>query len=373
MFDLTRHPRWLKFFSLCDRAWAFLRRRNTGWREADNQLAGFYAQMWKEAADAIGASLEDLGLGVYEIRLGDARTRVVQNSTSMDDLATFCIARSKPVIYRLLNQHNLRTPRHAEFGIDDMRPAVALLETVRGDCVVKPGSGTGGGRGITTGIRSRWQLARAAYSASLFSDDLLIEEQIEGSNYRLLYMDGKLLDAVVRQPPSVSADGRSSVLQLVQAINNERLVRGPKLAHGLLTIDLDMKRTLAKQGYTLASVPPAGTVVTLKTAINENAGQDNATATGQLSEALIEEGARAAALARVRLAGVDIITRDPSVSLQESGGVILEVNTPPGYYWHYKKRDGVFPLAVHVLNSLLNAPPREVDSSTDRAVALGSF
>src|SRR5579871_2249030 len=337
MLDLTRHPRLLKLLSLWDRAWAFAFRRNTGRREADSHLAGFYERMWTEAAAAVGASVKDLGLGVFEVRRGEVSTRVVQNSTAMDDLATFCIARSKPVIYRLLNQHGLRTPRYAEFAIDDMSSAVALLEEVGGDCVVKPGSGSGGGRGITTGIRTRWQLARAAHAASLFSDDLLIEEQIEGTNYRLLYLDGKLLDAVLRQPPSVTANGRSSLLQLVEESNAQRLARGPKLAHGLLTIDLDMKRTLAKQGYTLAAVLPAGTVVTLKTAINENAGPDNVTATDQLGEALIAEGARVAALARVRLAGVDVITRNPRVSLQESGGVILEVNTPPGYYWHYHK------------------------------------
>jgi cyanophycin synthetase len=372
MLDLTQHPRLLKLLSLFDRGWAFLLRRNARRREVENHLADFYARIWKEAAETIGASVEDLGLGVFEIRQGAACTRVVQSSTSMDDLATFCIARSKPVIYRLLNRHELPTPRYAEFAIDDMRSAVALLEAVPGDCVIKPGSGTGGGRGITTGIRTRWQLARAAFAASLFSDDLLIEEQIEGDNYRLLYLDGKLLHAVVRRPPKVRADERSSLLQLVQNINAERLARGSQLAHGLLTIDLDMKRTLAKQGYTLASVPPADTVVILKTAINENSGLDNASAMGQLGEALIEEGARAAALARVRLAGVDIITRDPALSLRESGGVILEVNTPPGYYWHYTKRDGPFPLAVHVLNALLNPQPIRLCPAKDNGIPLVS-
>jgi cyanophycin synthetase len=360
MLDLTRHPRLLKLLSLFDRARAFVTRRNAGRREADSHLAAFYARTWKEAADAIGATLEDLGMGVYEIRLGEASTRVVQNSTSMDDLATFCITRSKSVIYGLLNRHGLRVPRYAAFDITDMRPAVALLETVRGDCVVKPGSGSGGGRGVTTGVRTRWQLARAAYGASLFSDDLLIEEQVPGDNYRLLYLDGKLIDAVLRQPPSVTADGRSSVLRLVQAVNAERLARGPRVAHGLLTIDMDMKRTLARQGYTLASVPPSGAVVTLKTAINENAGADNVSALDHLGAPLIDEGARAASLARVHLAGVDVITRDPRQSLHDSGGVILEVNTPPGYYWHYHKRDGAFPLAVHVLKHLLTQPSSEL-------------
>lgn len=360
MFDLTRHPRLLKLLSLFDRARAFVDRRNVGRRDAETHLAAFYSRMWKESADAVGATLEDLGMGVYEIRLGEACTRVAQNSTSMDDLATFCITRSKSVIYGLLNRHGLPIPRYAAFDITDMRPAVGLLESVGGDCVVKPGSGSGGGRGVTTGVRTRWQLARAAHAASFFSDDLLIEEQVSGGNYRLLYLDGKLIDAVLRQPPSVTADGRSSLLRLIQAINAERLARGSELAHGLLTIDLDMKRTLAKQGYTLATVPPAGVMVTLKTAINENAGSDNVTVLDRLGAPLIAEGAKAAALARVRLAGVDVITPDPRRSLRESGGVILEVNTPPGYYWHYHKRDGAFPLGVHVLKHLLAVQSNEL-------------
>jgi hypothetical protein len=29
------------------------------------------------------------------------------------------------------------------------------------------------------------------------------------------------------------------------------------------------------------------------------------------------------------------------------------VNSPPGYYWHYRKRDGSLPLGVIVLKQLL--------------------
>ena len=46
-------------------------------------------------------------------------------------------------------------------------------------------------------------------------------------------------------------------------------------ATGLLTLDLDMKRTLAKQGLSFSSVPLAGKAVSVKTAINENCGPDN--------------------------------------------------------------------------------------------------
>jgi hypothetical protein len=56
---------------------------------------------------------------------------------------------------------------------------------------------------------------------------------------------------------------------------------------------------------------------------------------------------------RVRLAGIDLITRDPRVPLAESGGAILEVNAPPNFYFHYQKSDASFPVAHHVLSRLL--------------------
>jgi glutathione synthase/RimK-type ligase-like ATP-grasp enzyme len=76
-----------------------------------------------------------------------------------------------------------------------------------------------------------------------------------------------------------------------------------------------------------------------------------------LCDSIIEDGARAAQAIGVRLAGVDILTADPSVPLADSGGAILEFNTPPNYYNHYHTRDGAFPVAVHVLDRLLADPP----------------
>ena len=49
------------------------------------------------------------------------------------------------------------------------------------------------------------------------------------------------------------------------------------------------------------------------------------------------------------------------------GGVVLEVNSPPGYFWHYKKRDGPFPVAVHVLNALLSETQHDRTSVSSHA------
>ena len=75
---------------------------------------------------------------------------------------TLAIAGDKALTYRMLQDHGLPVPRHAGFSLGAMGAAVAFLEESGRDCVVKPAAGTGGGRGVATGIRTRPQLARAA-------------------------------------------------------------------------------------------------------------------------------------------------------------------------------------------------------------------
>lgn len=331
---------------------AFLRYRNPLRRASGQHLAEFYERVWREASARLGAEFVPLGAGISDIRLNGRNVRVYENASPMDDPVTGLLIGNKPLTYRLLAERGLPTPRHAEFTLKAIGPAAEFLRSARVDSVVKPAAGTGGGRGVTTGIRSRAQLARAAAAAAVYGDELLIEEQLEGDNYRLLYLDGELIDAFVRKPPTVVADGRSAISKLVREANEARLRHRSGLAHVLLTVDLDMKRTLAKQGLTLSSTPGEGTVVPLKTVVNENCGIDNASASHVICPAVVEAGARAARALRVRLAGIDMITRDATVPLEESGGAILELNAPPNYYIHYHKRDGAFPVAVRVLERL---------------------
>ncbi|MDB5318727.1 MAG: cphA [Phycisphaerales bacterium] len=364
MFNPLLHPLTLRGLSMIAMAKAFLRYRNPRRRAIGRHHTAFYERAWREAAAQLGATCKSLGSGIVEIELDGVRTRVVENTSGIDDPVTLAVLSDKLITYNILREESLPVPRHAAFSLKDLSAALDFLESSRVDCVVKPASGTGGGRGVTTGIRTRWQLGRAAAVAAVYCDELIIEEQIAGDNYRLLYLDGELIDAFVRRHPSIVGDGRSSVARLVRDVNDDRSRHGAGKSQVLLTTDLDMRRTLAKQGLTLRSVPQAGKSVILKTVVNENAGADNSSAARLLCPSIVEDGARAVRALRVRLAGVDIITTDPAVPLTESGGVMLEVNAPPNYYYHYQKQDGPFPVANHVLKRLL------VDAAVqDRAFA----
>jgi D-alanine-D-alanine ligase-like ATP-grasp enzyme len=281
------------------------------------------------------------------------------------------ILNDKPMTHRLLAAEGLCVPRHATFSPKNMSLALEFLKSSGRDCVVKPAGGTGGGRGVTTGIQRMSHLARAASFASVYSDELLIEEQIEGDNYRLLYLDGELIDSFIRRLPTVIGDGSSPIRRLVELANEERLRNEAGISQVLLTIDLDMRRTLARQGLSLRAVPAKGQTVTLKTVVNENSGVDNTTANAMLCPSVINDCAKAVRTLGARFAGVDLVTRDPGVPLAESGGVILEVNGTPNLYYHYKKKDGAFPVATHLLKRMVAcARSRELTEHSVQGSAL---
>ena len=338
-------------------------RRRRGVRELRIERTLFYRRVWHEAAEALGAQIEHLGDEIYEIRLGDWRTKVERNQTAVDDPMTLDVAGQKPLVHELLTKEGVPVPRWTRFTMSSLDRAARFMAEVGGDFVVKPARDTGGGDGVTTHVRTRRQLMWAAAQAAVFGNDLCLEQQIAGDNYRLLFLDGVLLDAVQRRPPSVVGDGRSTIRALVDRANEVRLTWGSEAAQSLLSRDFDMRQTLARQGLTLRSVPSAGAVVRVKTVINDNAAPDNVAAGEMLCDAIIDTAARAARAIGARLAGVDIIATRTDQPLSETGGAVLEVNTTPGFYYHYHQQGGCCPVAQHVLNYL-----REQSSRESRAI-----
>jgi len=348
---------------------AFLRYTNPRRRRAGNHQAEFYENVWRDTAGEMGANFRRLHDGICELELDGVRTRVDGSVTEIDDPVTLAVLHDKALTHDILRAAGLPVPAHARFTLSEIAPAIEFLRNCSGNCVIKPAGGTGGGRGVTTGIRTRWQLARAAAAAAVYGDELLIEQQIDGDNYRLLYLDGELIDAFVRRFPTVVGDGKSNIAALVRAHNDERLRQRAGVSQVLLTVDMDMKRTLARRELSLRSVPAAGAVVMLKTVVNENSGVDNSTATKILCPEIIEQCARAVRALRVRFAGIDIVTRNPAVALEQAGGVILEVNGTPNLYYHYNKQDSSFPVAHHLLRLLLPAAQRGRSASREPDLA----
>ena len=355
MIDPSRVPGLFALASLAHLARRGLLRRSGAVVAAERERAAFYRDAWAEAARELGAELRVLEGDLLEIRRGARRARVWRNYTPLDDPVALRVAGDKPLVHRLLAEAGVPTPRHVELRADSLALGRAFLADRSGrPCVVKPASGTGAGEGVTTGVRTPAELGRAAARAALFGPRLLVEEQVEGENVRLLMLDGELLDAVRRRPPELVGNGRSSLRELLRLANEARAAGGRRVAPGPLTQDRELVATLAEQGLRLASVPPAGARVRAKRVVNENACAENeALPAAALAPELVAAAARAADAVGVRFAGVDVIARDPAQPLEATGGVVLEVNTAPGHHLHVHRCGPAVPVALHALAALL--------------------
>jgi len=330
-------------------------------REAENALferqAALYRRIWVEAATAVGAKVEHLGDEFLAIRRGGVETVVRLHLVMFDHPATIALALDKTVIHRLLAHGGLPVPEHRRLCEISRVEALAFMTQDEGSGVVKPANGTGGGAGVTCGVETADDLARAQMAAAIFDRDILIERAITGDEYRLLFIDGELLDVVRRCRPRVVGDGRSSVTALIAAENQRRLDAGESEVARLLRVDLDCALALRKGGWTARSVPPEGQVVVVKSTVGENARGDNATVhgVGGLADSIVQAAARAATFSRIRLAGVDLVTPDPTRPLEQAGGAILEVNGTPGLHYHYEvfNAEQATAVAVPLLERLL--------------------
>jgi cyanophycin synthetase len=313
----------------------------------------FYDQIWRDAAAHEGCTFTPLGFDIAEVRRGDRSIRVTLNFSPLDDSVTLRLAGHKPTVYKILADEGVPVPRHIAINCFDLKAARAFLRSSTRPVVVKPASGTGGGAGVTTNITDTWRLMRALAQARSFGGVALIEEQIEGNNYRLLYLDGEMIDAVERKPPSITGDGTSSIGTLVRRENALRVKTGPSLAQALLHIDVDMRHSLEAQGKSLRTVPAKGEIVRVKTVINGNRAEENEPAFAQICESTVAMGRRVVERLGIRLAGVDIITSNPGIDLANSGGVVIDVNTTPGHYYHYLKKGHEFQVAIAILRAAL--------------------
>jgi len=319
--------------------------------------------IWREAADALGAEMRRIST-FLEFRLGSKTTRIgLQMTTPLTDRVSWLLMADKALTLELLAEAGIPVPKHVMVDAADLRSARAFLAQASPPLVVKPVESSGGS-GVTGNVRTVRQLRAALTSAGRLDERVLVEQQVEGDSYRLLFLDGRLLDVIRRPLPQLTGDGTSTIEALLFREFERRIAAGGDAAgYKPPIVDLDCLFTLAAGGHRLGEVLQAGRSIVFKTATNYSGRDKTETVEASLVGGIVEPARRAAEVLGVRLAGVDVITTDPRRPLAETGGVVLEVNTP-GLDHHYNVADPTRAtrVAVPVLAALLG-----VDAPASRA------
>ena len=206
---------------------------------------------------------------------------------------------------------------------------------------IKPVNGNHG-RGITADITT-WKTAQEAFAdAQQISKRVIIERRIEGEDHRLLVINHKLVAAARRSPAHVIGNGKDTIQQLIDEINQDpRRGYGHEKVLTAIVVDDMTQSILDAEEYTLETVLPEGKRLNLKDTANLSTGGTATDVTHKVHPEVEFMAQRVSKIIGLDICGIDVMTTDISLPLSETGGAILEVNAAPGFRMHIAPTEGL--------------------------------
>ncbi|WP_022873476.1 ATP-grasp domain-containing protein [Nesterenkonia alba] len=232
---------------------------------------------------------------------------------------------------RLLEEAGLPIPKGRILNAKEtsLESLNSLADTLGYPLVLKPNEGTMG-RGVLSGISS-WEELTAGWChlvEDLHAEEIVMEQHVQGDDYRILVVGEKVLAACRRVPAHVVGDGQSTVQQLIDQKNAYRR-ENPFLSKGLIRVDYEVRQELEEQSIQLTSTPEAGEHVVLRRVANASAGGDVVDVTAELPEPIRRAAIDAvAACPNIHVAGVDVLYDRKSTASPENFNII-EMNSRP--------------------------------------------
>lgn len=238
------------------------------------------------------------------------------------------LSRNKVAAAQVLRRAGLPVPTHALAASADAAERIAA--SLGYPVVVKPAD-RDGGVGVAAGLRTAEAVRKAYAVARRVSAQVLVEQHVEGQDYRLTVLDGRLIWAVQRISAGVTGDGRATVSELVQRANADpHRGLGAQFPLRPLKLDEEALELLAEQGAAPEAVPAAAAFLRLRRAANIASGGVPVAVTDRVHPDNRRLAERAARALRLDVAGIDLLIADIARSWRQSGAAICEINGQPG-------------------------------------------
>ncbi len=273
---------------------------------------------------------------LVQIGYGAAQRRIWTAETEFTSAIAEGIASDKDLTKSLLKACGVPVPEGQV--VDSPQAAWKAAQDIGLPVVVKPSDGNHA-RGVTLDLRKREDIEAAWHVAEPEGSEVMVERFIPGDEHRLLVVGGKLAAAARGELVSITGNGRSTVVELIDSQLNSDPRRGYEEAYPLEVIDARSSVTvqieLKRQDLAPDDVPEAGRQVVVQR--NGNVAVD---CTDEVHPEVAYIAALAAKVVGLDIAGIDLVALDISKPLHAQGGAIVEVNAGPGLLMHLKPAVG---------------------------------
>lgn len=259
------------------------------------------------------------------------RSRVLfESSSTGDSLLGGRIADSKSLSKMVLSRLGIPTPA---FRLIKREAEVAdAVHALGFPCVTKP-IDRNGGKGVSAGLQSI-EAAQSGFRVAreVSAGPVLVEVHLEGEDHRLMLVEGHLVAAIRREPPTVTGAGQSTIKELV-AVKNigpdpRSLVRSSYFRP--IRLDASILLYLAGQGLQPETVLSKEQVIRLRSNGNLSTGGICIDVTHEVHPEIRSLVESLGETLQLSMLGADYITKDISRSPREIDGGFIEINTTPG-------------------------------------------
>jgi len=217
-----------------------------------------------------------------------------------------------------------------------------IFEKYKTPVVIKPTSFTGG-RGVYIGIKTLQEGLQAYKDIIKISSEhvtqnkhnkIIIQEQIDGEDYRLLVINGTLEAATKRIPAFLLGNGKNSIKELIQKTNQDpkRNISNPTHILKPILIDEPLVNYLSEQGLNLKYIPKKDEKILVRKVASMSQGGITQDFTDKVNKQIKYITESLAQSLRAYVLGIDVICKDISKPLTKENGGIIEVNTMPEAY-----------------------------------------
>ncbi|MFO7972638.1 MAG: acylphosphatase [Desulfobacterales bacterium] len=256
-------------------------------------------------------------------------TRVFSKSMVLDPemgLRTHEICENKDEAKKYLAEAGVPVPRGRRFTPFSSDEEIVRYARETGyPVVLKPSDGYMG-KGVFSNIQDEALLKELLVHVrrELEYPDVMIEERIEGGDFRIFVLGDEVVAALQRVPANVTGNGRDTIRKLIRVKNAERR-KNPNLTGKLIKEDREVLSSIKKAGYVVNSILGKEETLFLREKCNVSSGGDSIDVTEELPKHVKETAIRAVrAIPGLNHAGVDVLydARHPG-----SKGVVIEINS----------------------------------------------
>jgi glutamate--cysteine ligase len=255
--------------------------------------------------------------------------------TSLDNYASILAMENKLITKKILKESGVRVPEGNEYTQAEIAKSDFPLFKAK-PVVIKPNQ-TNFGIGITI-LKENLDEAiffRAVDIAFEHDSTVLIEEFIEGREYRIFVIDKEVVGILHRVPANVTGDGMLSIRELVN-IKNQDPLRGKGYRTPLEKIQLSEAEEifLKAQQKNFEYIPKPNETVFLRENSNISTGGDSIDFTDDIPDSYKQIAIKAASALNVKITGLDMIIQDHTKEASPDNYAIIELNFNPAIHIH---------------------------------------